>query len=368
MVELEIFRKKDIPEMLNDARLWNQDFLATTKQRLNVHYNNPAMDDVDVVLIVAWYETNMIGYIGGFSDFVSSSSGYEKITWLHSWWMNPEYRFTKAGLMLFEKIYEACNGRIGISQFTPSAGRIYDKSGKFNVLTVMNGGKLIIRLQLIRFIKEHRKKTIKVLIPFGWIVEKLINSSAIIIQKLAILIHPCPKAEFLANLDSETEMFIKKHQPNPICNRDKLFFDFLYHNNVILQTVTPSTTDDRYFFSHRAERFGFFFIKVPGKDKTIKAFMVLQMRDGVLKLLYAFYENDAIEDCVRIIAHHIHRLNSHTFILYDEKILKAFQQKRMLYLLFRKKEKEVLISKSFAPSELWNTSKFNYGDGDCCFA
>jgi len=367
-VELEIFRKQNVPEMINDSRLWNQEFLATTKHRLQLHYKNPAMDDDDVLLIIAWYDGVMIGYIGGFVDKLLTAIGYEKITWLHSWWMNPKYRFTKAGLMLFQNMYDACEGRIGISQFTPSAGRVYYRSEKFTALTQMHGAKFMIRLSFIDLIKSFNKKWVLVLIPFFAIIDGLVNLCSTIVRKLSLSFSSCPKSELLSNLDQETVDFINQTQPKQVCQRQKEFFDFLYSHRVILPTETPSVNDGRYYFSHRAKQFGYFFLKGFDDKSNMNSFLVLQVRDKVLKVLFAYYEGNAVKNCAGLINHYINNLNCHTLLLYDEAIIRELRKTRTAYIVERQKEKDILVSKEFEPIKEWDTETFNYGDGDCCFA
>lgn len=367
-LHLEAYRKKQIPEMIDSVDLWNKEFLATTKHRLNVHYHNPAMEDDDVVLIVAWFKEEIIGYIGGFCDNLLTGNGYEKITWLHSWWMNPEYRYTKAGRLLFEKMYEVCNGKIGISQFTPSAARIYYKSGKFNVLTKMEGAKFIVSLNSLILFPELNKSFRAILMPFLKVGQFGVNFIAFLLRKASSMLLKRHKVECLSVLDKETVDFINEKQPTQICKRQKDFFDFLFRYNVILRAYGDTEFDNRYYFSSNSSQFNYFYLKTKNQEGMVDLFLVLQVRGKVLKVLFAYYNDEALSKAADLIHFYINKLKIDTLYLYDDKLIKSLRRSRLSYLIERKKEKEVLVSKSFTVHSKWSDLTFNYGDGDCCFA
>jgi hypothetical protein len=72
--------------------------------------------------------------------------------------------------------------------------------------------------------------------------------------------------------------------------------------------------------------------------------------------------------CTILIQRHASKLKCHTILLYDDQLITALSQSRMQYILKRRKEKEILVSKDFSPTPEWEKQVFNYGDGDCCFA
>ena len=70
--------KKDITEYIQNTTFWNQSFLSITKHRLYSHYMNPNCDDDDIVLLLAYLDDEVVGYMGVFIDVIKIKGNKRK--------------------------------------------------------------------------------------------------------------------------------------------------------------------------------------------------------------------------------------------------------------------------------------------------
>ena len=68
MISIKKIYKKEIPNLLEDKDFWNQSFLAISKHRLYAHYKNPTAVPDDVVLLLAYLNDELVGYMGVFMN------------------------------------------------------------------------------------------------------------------------------------------------------------------------------------------------------------------------------------------------------------------------------------------------------------
>ncbi|MBP2831007.1 GNAT family N-acetyltransferase [Aquimarina sp. U1-2] len=371
MIRIEEIRKKDIPTFFNDSFFWNQSFLAITKHRLHAHLHNPNCDNNDIVLLLAFLNEELVGYMGLFTDIIQLEGKSDKIGWLSTWWVHPKTKGTGVGRKILETMYELNNGKIGISQFTESARRVYDKSGYFVSLKESNGIKAVLRSNLVFVIPTLYPKTTSlksVLLN----VDRLIN--VFVNLKLALQKRSVQKKlrnislEYLSIPDAEVSNIIASNNSGHISNKTSDFFEWLKKCPWVLEApLLQYTEKNKYAFSMYDNSFSYYYIKII-KNQVPIAFVVLQVRNSTLKVLFAYYAKSTenaqmVSDVIKL---HAITQNIREVICYDEGVVGQFKESN-LFLYRRKKIKSSIISKVYKKTD-FDDVVMNFGDGDCCFA
>ncbi len=370
MIEIKKIYKKDIPELLSNNKFWNHSFLSISKHRLYAHYKNPNLEDNDIVLLLSYLNNELVGYMGLFIDKINIEDRLEKIGWLSTWWVHPKTKGTGIGREILNTMYSENNGQIGISQFTPSAKRVYDKSGYFTTLKENIGIKAVLRSNLIFVIptffpKAKRLSAILNLIDYLlnlFINMKLYFQKKILSKKLINI-----SLEYINVIDDETLKIINQFNKNDISNKGKDFFAWLKAYNWVQKAPLLNLTNkQKYEFSIYDNEFEFSLIKIIKKDICI-GFIVLQKRNYVTKVLFTYYDNlKNTNDISNIIKLQVITQNTREIICYDETICSNLK-KSNLFLYKTKKIKQSIISKAFNKTD-FNNVRMNFGDGDCSFA
>jgi len=370
VIEIKTVLKKDIPHFLNNPQIWDMDFLVSSKHRLLAHYHNPNLNNEDIVLQLGYFNNELLGYIGVFTDYINKKNNLEKIGWLSTWWVHPKSKGSGLGRALLDKIYQDFNGKIGISQFTPSAKRVYDKSGYFNDFKLSEGFKFAIKSNLKNILPLINPRLRKYNFnSIDYILNIWFNTYNFFSKKnIEKNIPKNISVDYLSEIDNETSIFIKERQENDIFKKNADFFNWLKKYLWVLPApIQKITRKENYEFSIFSEKlFDYSFLKI-SQNKKIIGFVVIQQRDYSGKVLFSYFEKQnqkVISDTILL-----HFLNTEVrdFICYDKLICNYLKTKKFFFIYKNKKVKHSIISKSFHLNDIKDL-RFQYGDGDCAFA
>lgn len=370
MIEIKKILKKDIPQLLNDSDFWHNEFLSVSKHRLYAHYKNPNLEANDIVLLLSYFNDELVGYMGLYIDKINISGTIEKIGWLSTWWVHPKTKGTGIGRELLVTMYNETNGKIGISQFTPSAKRVYDKSGYFTTLKENQGLKAVLRSNLSFVIPVLFPKTTKLSFIFNKI-DHLLNifiNLKLFFQKFSIERNlKKVTLEYVNIVDNEILHIINRHNKNDVSPKGKEFFEWLKAYHWIQKApLLKYTNKSKYQFSIYDKEFDYFFIKIILDDKCI-GFIVLQKRNYVTKLLFSYFDTSKHSNIIsNIIKLQAINQNSREIICYENSICNEFRKSRV-FLYRTKKLKQSILSKAFGKTN-FEDIRLNFGDGDCSFA
>jgi GNAT superfamily N-acetyltransferase len=370
MTELRKIYKKDIPNLLSDAAFWKHEFLAVSKHRLYAHYKNPTSSDDDIVLILAYLNQELVGYMGVFIDQIILDDVVQKIGWLSTWWVHPKTKGTGIGRQILDEMYQINQGKIGISQFTPSAKRVYDKSGYFTDLKQNIGMKAVLRSNLV-FVIPTLKPWAKKALPLLRLTDSIING--FLNAKLSLQKNNIKKnlkgisVDYLNIIDQEVQDLIYKYNKNHISKKENAFFEWLKAYHWVQESPLLSMTNkEKYEFSIYDRSFNVYLIKILERGVCV-GFVVLQKRNHVSKLLFAYYDTTQHAKLVaNVIKLQLMEQNTRELICYDEAIC-AELKKSSVFIYTTKKVKNSIISKAFGKTDFTDVI-MNFGDGDCCFA
>jgi len=359
--------KKDIPLFLDSPVFWNLPFLSITRHRLFAHSRNPMCDDDDIVLLLAYDNDNIVGYMGAYVDRIIINNISQKISWLSTWWVHPNTKGKGIGRRLLETMYTVHNGKIGVSQFTPSAKRIYEKSHYFNFFKKIEGYKFIYRsnLSVVLPLVNSRFSAFRIPLKF---IDKIFNLFFNLKLKIYFFIIKkktnSVNLEYVNNIDKELYEYINTKNSNHLCKKDKAYFEWLKGYHWVQESpLINFVKTNKYEFSMGVQNFNLYLIKILSKNE-IQGFIVLQRKDSLLKVLFSYYCDSKV--AAQIVCLHVIELQIKQLLCYDKNINSELL-KMGVFLYKRKKLKEVIISKAFGDNN-YDDFIFNLGDGDCSFA
>ena len=369
MIEIKKITKKDIPALFADAAFWNHSFLSISKHRLLAHAKNPLATDDDIILLLAYLNQELVGYMGLFIDLITVQNEQKKIGWLSTWWVHPKTKGTGIGREILNTMYDANNGYIGISQFTPSAKRVYDKSGYFTTLKETPGIKAVLRSNLsfvVPALFPKAKPFTSLLAQADHLLNVVINAKVNVQSYFEAKKLNGISLEYLNQLDEETLELINHYNKQDLSIKGPAFFEWLKAYNWVQKApLLALTNPDKYAFSIYDTSFDYSLIKVLKHGKCV-GFLVLQKRKYVAKVLFAYYDSAYVNDLATIIKLQCGAENTREIICYDAALCVAFKQSSF-FLYKTKKVKQSIISKQFGVTD-FSQVYMHYGDGDCAFA
>ena len=364
MIEIKLLNKAQLENFILSKEYSNLENLPISKHRAFSHIENPRAEKDDVLLLLAYFEEEMVGYLGVLPDNIFLENKMQKCAWLSCLWVNPKQRGKQIGFKLVQKAIDVWNRKIIITEFTDSAKRLYDKTDNFEKLETKEGIRLYIQSDLQKILppkKEIFRKTIPLL--------KFIDFAINTFIKIPLFFNKQDIDNFslenITEIDKELTEFIEENQEKEIFKRQEKEINWIIKNPWILSAPKVDEFNKRYYFSSIEKSFEFIPLKVKDKDNKLIAFILFTKRNDFLKMPYCYYKKGAEVDIVKIINHHIINLKIKTFTCYNINISEYLLKNKTLSIYKKQTVRKYLISKSFNFKE----TNFNIqdGDGDCAF-
>lgn len=355
MITLKTFNRKELEDFIYSGTFQQYDFLPITKHRALSHLKNPKAADEDTLLILAFYEEKLIGYVGCFPDRFVVAGKEIRYAWLSTLYVNLEYRKKRPAKALLKKAFEEYEGRIAITEFTKEAEALYNIMGVFEYVFPKEGKRYYFKTDAAKIIPE-KKPGVKPLKPLFKTLDAAANLF-ISIKNLPVR-KPDFKYEIIDRIDKESADFINAFPG--VRNADEIN-TFIDHSWVL-----EGKKDERYLFSSFADTFTYFWIKIFDHNNKLKACLLLQLRDGYLKVPYLFSTAD-LNEAVQFLNYFIVSNKIKAFTSYQTKLNEVIQQSKAFSPVYKRdfhreylfhKNLLELLPKNFNPN-------YQDGDGDC---
>ncbi len=282
MIHLKIFNKKQLAEFVSSGEFKKYDFLPITEHRAKSQIRNPKANDEQTLLILAFEEEKLAGYIGCFPDNFKINGRIYGYAWLSTIFVSNEFRGRKIAQTLLNKAFEEYHGNIALTEFTKEAESLYNKTGVFEYIQPKKGKRYYFHSDLSNIIPAKKPGT-KFLKPFFQFIDFTANTFISIKNNFAgkagIHVH------ILHKIDAESAEFISGFKSNRISDE----INWIIENPWVLE---GKKADENYLFSSFSEIFRYYWVKIYDENKTLITCSLLLLRDGHLKIPYLFSDRD----------------------------------------------------------------------------
>lgn len=361
MITITLLNRSSLRQFIASSEYHTLPFVPITPHRALSHIANPAADEEDILLLLAYEEKTLVGYLGVLAGRIQQGEDLKKCGWLSCMWIHPEQRGKQIAQKLLEACFEVWDKAILVTEFTIPAARLYEKTGAFNDLQIRKGIRLYVRSDLHKLLPPHKKifATVKPLLRFA---DLLINGVADI-RFLFRKKKPTHGLEYANSIDEEINSFIAGKQSAQLFKRNTDELNWIIKNPWILSAPEKDEIAKRYSFSAVDRSFVFYAVKVRNAEGRLAAFMLFSKRNNVLKLPYVYFDMN-VADIVQIIMYHIISLRINTFSCFHPEI-SAYLQKHRTPALYKKEiNRHYIISKVFTIPPSFDIQD---GDADCSF-
>lgn len=282
MIHLRTFNRKQLAEFVSSGDFKMYDFLPITEHRAKSQINNPKANDEQTLLILAFDDEQLAGYIGCFPDNFIIDGKVFNYAWLSTIFVSNEFRGKRIAQTLLNKAFEEYSGNIVITEFTKEAEGLYNKTEAFQYIEPKKGKRYYFRSDLATIIPSKKPKT-KLLQPVFQLTDFIINS--LIMIKNNFIKKPDFTFQILDKIDAESADFISRFK----CNRNAQEINWMIENPWVLE---GKMKDEKYLFSSFSETFRYFWIKIYDDNNSLITCSLLLLRDGHLKIPYLFTNGD----------------------------------------------------------------------------
>lgn len=318
------------------------------------HINNPRAAADDILLFLAYDDDELAGYLGILPDHLTLANG-EKIHfgWLSTLFVSENFRGMNIAPQLLFEAEKAYSQNLIVTEFTPSAERLYRKIGMFEELTTKNAVRYYFKSNLTELLpskKQFYEKNKKWLKRF----DNLLNIFIPYLGKSKNHLYKISKSA-----DQHLEKFISGQNKNLIGRGAQEFswmLDFPW--------LSTEKEQSNYLFSSFAKTYDMFWVSVY-QNQEIVAAMLCSVRNGHLKVLYYFGDIDFISETLPKI---IVKYKVKIMTIYDDQLNSAIEKNRTPGALYKRPlERKYMIHKAFR-KKLDKDFNFNFTDGDGDFS
>ena len=106
MIDIKLLNKKLLIEFINHSNYNTLDIVPITEHRALSQIQNPRLHENDILLLLAYKEKELVGYLGVLPDKINFNNKFEKCGWLSCLWVKPEQRGFQIAKLLLDKCFE----------------------------------------------------------------------------------------------------------------------------------------------------------------------------------------------------------------------------------------------------------------------
>ncbi|MCH2044312.1 MAG: GNAT family N-acetyltransferase [Saprospiraceae bacterium] len=335
--------------------------IPITPQRAISHINNPKAKADDLILSLIHNDKNeLVAYLGVLPDELHFSTVVERCCWLSCMWVNPITRGQGLARRLLASVFEAWDNRVLVTEFTPAAKRLYDKSGHFIDLAKPKGFRAYLRLNLHYLLpKKNEEKWTK----WKWALN-ILDGGFNFFNKIRLALFSTPQVElnYIAEPDEEVIQLINACQKNGLMNRQSQDLTWMLRYPWVLSSKVKDENAKRYYFSSVDKRFQFLPTKVY-QNKKLVGFLIFAIRGNNLKIPYAYFQEEHVSTVLQAIYQQMLTEKLDMLTCFHPLLLKHIKTSKHPFFKVRDFQRHYIISKRFA-EPLEQTPNFSIQDGD----
>jgi GNAT superfamily N-acetyltransferase len=367
MIEIKELDKNLLLDYINSTHFGEGNDIPITFHRALSQSSNPRLEESDIILLLAYENETMVGYLGILPDLAFfKDRGSAKIAWITSLWVSHHMRGMGIGIKLITKALELWNYNVLSADYVPFTKKLYDKTKLF-----------IDKPYSMKGIRLYIKSDLETLLPpksiffakLKWLLKAVdISANILLNMRLAFYKAEISKLnfEYIDHIDDEINEFIISKQENQLFKRKKEELNWIINNPWILSALQKDYLNKKYYFSSTDKSFHFHSLKVRNSNEKLIAFMIFTERDNTLKLPYLYHDN-CIDSIIQVINYHLLKWGIKTFTTFNPELGHQLRNTKSPAIL----KKEVM--RNYMVSSILRAEIFNYdieiqdGDGDCAF-
>lgn len=358
MIQLKTFNKKQLEDFVSSGEFKQYDFLPITEHRALSHIHNPRVTDEQTLLILAFYEGRLAGYMGCLPDYFDIEGIQIRFAWLSTLYVSNEFRGKKVAKALLQKALDEYDNKVIMAEFTKEAEVFFNHIGNVENIFPKNGKRYYFRTDLTTVLSE-KKAWIKIFNPLLNLLDHTAN--AFIGIKNIRIEEPKFRFEVLDKMDADIKTFVSSfYSQRPV--------DEINYFTASPWVLGGRKRDDNYFFSSYAEVFKYSWVKIYDEQNNLETVSLLLLRDGHLRVPYVFSAQDSgLDRCIQFLNTFIIQNKIKMMTVYNEKLNQKIKDFKLLSHIYEKDFKRDYLFRT----ELLQSLPKNFnphlqdGDGDC---
>jgi hypothetical protein len=351
----------ELPDFIASGEYRRCEIIPITSHRALSQFKNPAADNDDIALILAYENDELLGYVGSLPDRINN----EKVFWNSCWWVDPR-KGGKVALPLFYKFLLLTKSRVLLKGLTPHTQLIIEKTGLFKTIKPIRGNRFFLRFYLHQLISG--KKTFSKYFSFLFYpLDFIVNGILITIQSFTLFFdHNNASYRIIREIDYETNDFIKKHNATDLIKREKEELNWIIKNPWVLRSDEYNKAESEHYpFSSVAKSFEYHILKIYRTDNLV-GLIVLSARNRHFKTLMCYFDTTDTTLVAKEIRRFLYKNNALSFLTFNNDLNKLFKENSLVYYHKITITEDLVVANELIPT-LPASFTVQDGDGDSIF-
>lgn len=318
-MELEIYTVAELEAVLASEGFWRSETLPITRHKAVSFCRNPRARREDPVLLVAYREGRVEGYLGILPDAIFAGDAAHRVGWLTGWWVDPSTAVKGLGAILLYKAIGLYPDALGVSGGSRDARRVLDGSRKFVALPPLRGLETRPRLSALAQSPALRSRRF-VLRLADLLSQAIVTCTRSAWQRR----HPVFRGlgfEHVSTIDEESRRFIERRRHRDLTRKGRAELDWITTWPWVLSAPGKDSAARRYYFSSSCRRFAYLGVKVFAPGGRLVGFVLLGVRNERLSVLFTHYDPGDAPAVAAAIVHHALAVDARRLRLYDEQLI-----------------------------------------------
>jgi len=366
MIEIKMLNKSGLQTYIESDTFQNSPVIAISRHRAESHIQNPRAQDADVLLLLAYEDENMVGYLGVLPDNLRTENNlFIHCGWMSCLWIDPDHRGKKIAQKLIEACFQAWDNKIILTEYTDAAGALYRKMGLFSFFHACEGRRWYIRSDL-QTILPPKKKIFTDLKPLFKGIDGFINVFINVLHLFNNQNLNGYKIKMVTSVEKEVEEMIRKSNKEELFARTVVELNWILQHPWILSGEISVKEIQKYHFTSVEKTFECKGIEIRNDKNVLVAFIIYTNRNGHLRLPYIYHNKDY--EALRLVCRNlIQDLKIKTCTIYHQEFVEYLKIKPLFSVPSKVVQRKYLISKILMNQGLKKSFKIQDGDGDCAF-
>jgi GNAT superfamily N-acetyltransferase len=362
-MEIKSYTTGTILEFVSSEQFLRLKNIPVSKYRALSYAHNPRTVASDKILIVAFENDEVVGYIGALPDKIFHHGEWKRMSWLSCFWVDPGFRGKNISKQLFECIMQEWDKTILITNMQPGTHKIYERTDYYHPIVYKVGIRGYLRFCLAELLppKGGVFPRIKPLLQLVDFIFNLANAIRLVFYP-AYKVDPGIHYEYVEEIGPEAEELINNCNQQYLIKRGKPELEWINSYPWVLEKE-EDTDSRRYYFSSVSKRFFYQNVEFRDETRTVTAFLVLSIRNNHLTVPYSFFKKGMESALTRFLFNTMLDYQLNILTVFNPELSEEIRKSPSPFLFKKKIIRPYFVPKTLDLMEL----AFQDGDGDCVF-
>ena len=367
--EIKKYKKEQLADFIHSEIFQRTNVLPITFHRALSYLSNPRLDKDDYIMYLAFEANEIVAYRLVLPDLFFIDNQPYKMGWFSCIYVLPDKRSTGIAKTLSALAMEDWKGMIAYNDPVVASKNLYGSTDKFTLCEGNVGIRAYLRFnfQSLRKARGSSNKLTNSLLGMVDLVLNKINETRLLLWKRRLYKSVEGKMQYIAAIDEEVAGLVEESNKNEWMKRGVKELNWILEHPWIIETNEEKEDAYRYHFSAYSKEYKIFKIKILNDLNETKGLLIMQLRNGQLKIPYFYCDQDSMKTLLDIVYMQLLKTGASTLSVFNKDVVSCIRSYPHPFWLLREKKRPLYFANKILSMMKNSDGYFQDGDGDNVF-